>query len=139
MKLIPLQYIVFMLIGFPFTGIAQDLIPPQSIQNEIISFGWESFTEEFSTQNKNSSFSILVEVSKKKSIEMDFGFTAKQINSTSQWNHFSIHRDTRGIQLLKRLDPNRNYPNHAIYRSNLSCQPYPLIEVNIFKDVSFGI
>jgi len=125
--------------GFPFTGIAQDLIAPKPIEREIVSFGWESFTEESSPQNKNSSFSMLAMSTEEKSYQLDFGFTAKQINSTSQWNHFSIHRDTKELQLLKQLDPNRNYLNHAIYRSGLGCQPYPLIKVEVFKDFSIGI
>jgi len=139
MKLIPLQYIIFIVMGFPFTGIAQDLTTLQPIENEFVSFGWESFTEEIFLKDENSNFSMLAMSTEEKSYQLDFGFTAKQINSTSQWDHFSIHRDTREIQLLKQLDPNRNYPNHAIYRSNLSCQPYPLIEVELTKNFSFGI
>lgn len=125
--------------GFPFTGIAQDLTTLQPIENEFVSFGWESFTEEFLTQNNNSSFSMLAMSTEEKTYPLDFGFTAKQINSTSQWNHFSVHQDTKEIELLKRLDPNRNYPNHGIYRSNLNCQPYPIIDVELTKNFSFGI
>lgn len=125
--------------GFPFTGIAQDLTTLQPIENEFVSFGWESFTEEIFLKDENSSFSMLAMSTEEKSYPLDFGFTAKQINSTSQWDHFSIHKDTREIELLKRLDPNRNYPNHAIYRKNLSCQPYPIIDVEVTKNFFFSL
>ncbi|MDT0295127.1 hypothetical protein ACFQ3R_04770 [Mesonia ostreae] len=139
MRILNLNYLLFLLLALPFTGIAQELNNSKTLEHNITSFGWESFTEEFSAQDNKSGFSMLAMAREEKPYSFDFGFTAKQINSTSQWNHFSIHRDTREIKLLKRLDPNCNYPNHGIYRSNLNCQPYPIIDVEVTKNFSFSI
>lgn len=107
--------------------------------SQITSFGWEISSEIFLLQEKAEIPTILESSKLRSNYLFDLGFNAKQINSTSQFNHFSIHQDLKEIQLRRQLDPNRNYPNRGIYTKNPICQPYPLVEVKVFKDFSIGI
>jgi len=116
-------------------GFAQD-ISNSSKSNEIPSyFGWENTAKFLIAErlpfNSDKSFSVFVEKNKISSAEnLKFGFTGKQINSTSQWNHFSVMDDIREIQLLRSINPNRNYPFYDNY-GTMECQPYPILEVKV--------
>ena len=71
---------------------------------------------------------------------IEFGYTGKEINSTSQFNHFSVIRDYKLRELQQRMDPNSNYPNRGIYQNDMEkCQPYPLFEVKVIDNFSIGI
>ncbi len=125
--------------GFPLYGISQEMDPKNLNVSQITSFGWETNSKIFLIQEKEETPTTIEPLKPISYYFFDLGFNAKQINSTSQFNHFSFHQDLKEIQLRKQLDPNRNYPNRGMYTKNQSCQPYPLIEVKVFKNFSIGI
>ena len=125
--------------GFPLYGIFQEMAPKNLKVSQITSFGWETNSKTFLFEKKKEKLCILNASNLLENYLFDLGFNTKQINSTSQFNHFSIHQDLKEIQLRRQLDPNRNYPNRGIYTKKPSCQPYPLVEVKVFKDFYIGI
>jgi len=125
--------------GFPLYGISQEMSSKNLNVSQITSFGWETNSKIFLLQEKEEIPTILESSKPRSNYLFDLGFNAKQINSTSQFNHFSFHQDLKEIQLRRQLDPNRNYPNRGIYTKKPSCQPYPLVEVKVFKDFYIGI
>jgi len=125
-------------------GFAQDISTSGKSNKTPSYFGWENTSEFFTNEklpfNAEKSFSVFVEENKISSAEnLKFSFTGKQINSTSQWNHFSVMNDIRELQLLKSINPNRNYPFSVNYGKNLSCQPYPLFEVKVTDYLEIGL
>lgn len=137
-----MKSIVYLLIcikGFPLYGIFQEMAPKNLKVSQITSFGWETNSKIFLLQEKEETPTTIEPLKLISYYLFDLGFNTKQINSTSQFNHFSIHQDLKETQLRKQLDPNRNYPNRGIYTKKPSCQPYPLVEVKAFKDFYIGI
>jgi hypothetical protein len=125
-------------------GFAQEIFTAEKSKKTPFYFGWENTPTRFSTEklsfNTENSFSVFVEVEEISSAEnLKFGLTGKQINSTSQWNHFSVMDDIREIQLLKSISPNSNYPFSNSYKENSACQPYPLIEVKVSDYLEIGL
>ena len=135
----PIIYLLMCIMGFPLYGISQEMAPKNLNVSQSTSFGWETSSEIGLLQEKAEIPTILESSKLISNYLFDLGFNAKQINSTSQFNHFSIHQDLKEIQLRRQLDPNRNYPNRGIYTKNPTCQPYPLVEVKVFEDFSIGI
>lgn len=104
-------------------------------------FGWENYSQ-FNLNERpvypKKKFSISTKKNKFLS-KVKFGYTGKEINSTSQLNHFSVIRDYQLRELQQRMDPNSNYPNHGVYLNDMECQPYPLFEIKIVGNFSIGM
>ena len=140
MKLI-LRSTLFIFI-FSNTLIAQEDTSISKEVENIKYFSWESYSR-FNLNERpvypEKDLSILTKENKCLS-NIEFGYTGKEINSTSQFNHFSVIRDYKLRELQQRMDPNSNYPNRGIYQNDMGkCQPYPLFEVKVIDNFSIGI
>ena len=118
----------------------EDISRSEKIENPQY-FGWESFSQ-FNLNERRAYAEKYFSISTKKNIfssDLKFGYTGKEINSTSQLNHFSVIRDYKLRELQQKIDPNSNYPNRGIYQNDMECQPYPLFEIKIINNFSIGI
>lgn len=118
----------------------EDISRSKKIENPQY-FGWESFSQ-FNLNERRAYAEKYFSISTKKNIfssDLKFGYTGKEINSTSQLNHFSVIRDYQLRELQQKIDPNSNYPNRGIYQNDMECQPYPLFEIKIINNFSIGI
>lgn len=118
----------------------EDISKSKKIENPQY-FGWESFSQ-FNLNEGRAYAEKDFSISTKKNIfssDLKFGYTGKEINSTSQLNHFSVIRDYQLRELQQKIDPNSNYPNRGIYQNDMECQPYPLFEIKIVNNFSIGI
>lgn len=118
----------------------EDISRSNKIENPQY-FGWESFSQ-FNLNERRAYAEKYFSISTKKNIfssDLKFGYTGKEINSTSQLNHFSVIRDYKLRELQQKIDPNSNYPNRGIYQNDMECQPYPLFEIKIINNFSIGI
>ena len=118
----------------------EDISRSKKIENPQY-FGWESFSQ-FNLNERRAYAEKDFSISTKKNIfssDLKFGYTGKEINSTSQLNHFSVLRDYQLRELQQKIDPNSNYPNRGIYQNDMECQPYPLFEIKIVDNFLIGI